>query len=288
VWAALDAVSISAVGLMVKRASRDLEEVRIPLLGVMGAFVFAAQMINFPVGAGTSGHLVGGALLASTLGAAPAVLVMTTIIAIQALVFQDGGILALGANVFNMAVAGVLVGYWPYRLWGANRRNAAIWTGGFLSVMASGTLALAELLISGVAMPHVWVLTSLGLFAVNAIIEGAITVSVIQALEKLNPGFVQRPGRSSGRVLAALSGAGVLLGIAGFLLASSAPDGIQRLGQGLGLTAKTSFDTPFANYTFGHFESAWLRRAAAGLAGLLLIYAVCAAGARMIGRRRSA
>lgn len=288
VWAALDAVSISAVGLMVKRASRDLEEVRIPLLGVMGAFVFAAQMINFPVGAGTSGHLVGGALLASTLGAAPAVLVMTTIIAIQALVFQDGGILALGANVFNMAVAGVLVGYWPYRLWGANRRNAAIWTGGFLSVMASGTLALAELLISGVAMPHVWVLTSLGLFAVNAIIEGAITVSVIQALEKLNPGFVQRPGRSSGRVLAALSGAGVLLGIAGFLLASSAPDGIQRLGQGLGLTAKTSFDTPFANYTFGNFESAWLRRAAAGLAGLLLIYAVCAAGARMIGRRRSA
>jgi cobalt/nickel transport system permease protein len=288
VWAALDAVSISAVGLMVKRASRDLEEVRIPLLGVMGAFVFAAQMINFPVGAGTSGHLVGGALLASTLGAAPAVLVMTTIIAIQALVFQDGGILALGANVFNMAVAGVLVGYWPYRLWGANRRNAAIWTGGFLSVMASGTLALAELLISGVAMPHVWVLTSLGLFAVNAIIEGAITVSVIQALEKLNPGFVQRPGRSSGRVLAALSGAGVLLGIAGFLLASSAPDGIQRLGHGLGLTAKTSFDTPFANYTFGNFESAWLRRAAAGLAGLLLIYAVCAAGARMIGRRRSA
>jgi cobalt/nickel transport system permease protein len=288
VWAALDAVSISAVGLMVKRASRDLEEVRIPLLGVMGAFVFAAQMINFPVGAGTSGHLVGGALLASTLGAAPAVLVMTTIIAIQALVFQDGGILALGANVFNMAVAGVLVGYWPYRLWGANRRNAAIWTGGFLSVMASGTLALAELLISGVAMPRVWVLTSLGLFAVNAIIEGAITVSVIQALEKLNAGFVQRPGRSSGRVLAALTGAGVLLGIAGFLLASSAPDGIQRLGQGLGLTAKTSFDTPFANYTFGHFESAWLRRAAAGLAGLLLIYAVCAAGARMIGRRRSA
>ncbi|HYL34982.1 MAG TPA: energy-coupling factor ABC transporter permease [Bryobacteraceae bacterium] len=288
VWAALDAVSISAVGLMVKRASRELEETRVPLLGVMGAFVFAAQMINFPVGAGTSGHLVGGALLACTLGPAPAVLVMTTIIAIQAIVFQDGGVLALGANVFNMAVAGVLVGYWPFQLWGASRRRTAIFMGGFLSVMASGSLALAELLISGVAMPQAWVFTSLGLFAVNAIIEGAITISVIQALEKVNPGFVQQAKRSSGRALAALSGAGVLLGITGFLLASSAPDGIQRLGQRLGISTKPGFDTPLANYTLGHFESAWLRRAAAGLAGLLLIYAICTAGARMIGRRRSA
>ena len=70
VWATLDAVSVPMVGLMVKRASRELQDARIPLLGVMGAFVFAAQMINFPVGVGTSGHLVGGALLAATLGAA--------------------------------------------------------------------------------------------------------------------------------------------------------------------------------------------------------------------------
>ena len=120
VWATLDAVSVPAVGLMVKRASRELEDTRIPLLGVMGAFVFAAQMINFPVGPGTSGHLVGGALLACALGPAPAVLVMTTIIAIQAFVFQDGGVLALGANVFNMAVVGVVAGYWPFHVWGAN------------------------------------------------------------------------------------------------------------------------------------------------------------------------
>src|ERR1700681_2932613 len=112
VWATLDAVAIPAVGFMVKRAGRELEDRRIPLLGVMGAFVFAAQMINFPVGIGTSGHLVGGALLACTLGAAPAVLVMTAIIAMQAFVFQDGGVLALGANVFNIAVVGVLAGFW--------------------------------------------------------------------------------------------------------------------------------------------------------------------------------
>src|SRR5271154_5597723 len=117
-WATLDAVSIPAVGLMVRQAGRELEDTRIPPFGVIGAFVFAAQMINFPVGVGTSGHLVGGALLAYTLGPAPAVLVMTVIIAIQAFVFQDGGVLALGANVFNMAVVGVLAGYLPFQVWG--------------------------------------------------------------------------------------------------------------------------------------------------------------------------
>src|SRR5271165_6751982 len=155
VWGTLDAVSAGAVGVTIRRAGRDLPDTRIPLLGVMGAFVFAAQMINFPVGAGTSGHLVGGALLACTIGPAPAVLVMTTILAIQAFVFQDGGVLALGANVFNMAVAGVLAGYLPYRMWGkGSHRRVAIFLGGFLSVLVSASLALSELLISGVKMPR--------------------------------------------------------------------------------------------------------------------------------------
>src|SRR5437660_5559799 len=154
VWAALDVVSLPAVGLMAKRASRELEEARVPLLGVMGAFVFAAQMINFPVGVGTSGHLVGGALLACTLGAAPASVVMAAILAIQALVFQDGGILALGANAINMAVMGVFAGYLPFRLWGGGRwRRQAIFASGALSLLMSAVLALAELLISGVRMP---------------------------------------------------------------------------------------------------------------------------------------
>src|SRR5215470_2654893 len=118
VWAAMDIISLPSIGLLVRRAGRELQDTRIPLLGVMGAFVFAAQMINFPVGIGTSGHLVGGALLACTLGAAPACIVMTAIIAIQAFVFQDGGVLALSANVFNMAIAGVLAGYLPFWMWG--------------------------------------------------------------------------------------------------------------------------------------------------------------------------
>jgi cobalt/nickel transport system permease protein len=289
VWATMDAITVPALGLMVRQAGRELEDTRIPLLGVMGAFVFAAQMINFPVGVGTSGHLVGGALLAFTLGPAPAVLVMTVIIAIQAFVFQDGGVLALGANVFNMAVIGVLAGYWPFHVWGAKRRRAAIFAGAFLSVMVSGSLALGELLMSGVAMPRPVVAISLGLFAASAAIEGAITICVIQAIEKLNTGFVERPHASSRRTLAVLSVAAVTLGLVGFLVASASPDGIQRLGIEMGLTAKTVLHAPLADYSIGSFgESAWMRRATAGLAGLLLIYAVCAATARWLVRRRSA
>src|SRR5213595_2197130 len=121
VCAGLDAAAVPAAGYIVRRAERELEEKKLPLLGVMGAFVFAAQMINFPVGGATSGHLVGSALLSYTLGPAAAGVVMIAILAIQSLVFQDGGILALEANVFNMAIAGVIAGYLPYYFWGAGR-----------------------------------------------------------------------------------------------------------------------------------------------------------------------
>jgi cobalt/nickel transport system permease protein len=289
VWATLDAIAVPAVGLMVRQAGRELDEARIPLLGVMGAFVFAAQMINFPVGIGTSGHLVGGALLAYTLGPAPAALAMTVIVAIQAFVFQDGGVLALGANVFNMAVAGVLVGYWPFLIWGARWRSAAICVGAFLSVMVSGLLALGELLMSGVAMPHSMILVSIALFAASAAIESAITVCVIQAIEKLRSPVLRQPGTTSRRTLAAISGAAIVLGAVGFLVASTAPDGIERLGMKLGLSARTVLHAPLADYSFGSLiDSAWMRRATAGLAGLLLIYAVCAATAHWLVRRRSA
>src|SRR5438876_4567830 len=136
IWASFDLTAVAAAVYIVRRAERELEEKKLPLLGVMGAFVFAAQMINFPVGGATSGHLVGAALLSYTLGPAAASVVMIAILAIQSLVFQDGGILALGANVLNMAIAAVIAGYLPFHFWGAGRaRKAAIFWGGAASVM---------------------------------------------------------------------------------------------------------------------------------------------------------
>ncbi len=107
---------------------------KVPLLGVAGAFVFAAQMINFPVAGGTSGHLLGAALVAILLGPWAAVLVMTAVLVIQCFVFQDGGALALGANILNMGVTGGLLGYVTYAgIGNISQRVSVRYTAAFLA-----------------------------------------------------------------------------------------------------------------------------------------------------------
>lgn len=272
VWAALDAAAIPCLGLAVRRAQRGFDEQRIPLLGVMGAFVFAAQMINFPVGAGASSHLLGGALLAFTLGPAAAAVVMTAILAIQALVFQDGGILALGANVINMAILGVLAGYLPYHLFGSgSARRAAIFAGGALSVLVSALLAMTQLLVSGVPVPPAALGLSTVVFLISAVLEGAITLAVIQSLEAIQPGFVRKPCAARSWAPGALGVAAVLLAGVGVVFASSDPDGIQKL---------TAFDAAA--------DPGWLSEAGAGLGGVGLIYFACLLFSRFVARRRSA
>lgn len=285
VWATLDVAAVPAVACIARRAQRGLEDARVPLLGVMGAFVFAAQMINFPVGIGTSGHLVGGALLACALGPATASVVMCAILAIQALVFQDGGILALGPNIINMAILGVLAGYLPFHIWGTGRRRrSAIFAGGALSVMVSAVLALAELMLSGVRIPTALLGTSLALFLVSAVVEGAITLAAVQALEAMRPGLVRQPAAGRSWALPAAGFAAVLLVAAGVLFASAAPDGVQRLAQQAGIAARATalVRTPFSGYEAAFAASPWLRKAAAGFAGLAMIYGA----ALLIGKRR--
>ncbi len=291
VWATMSAATVPSVAYMVRRAQREVEEARVPLLGVMGAFVFAAQMINFPVGIGTTGHLIGSAVLAYTLGPAAASVVMTAILAVQALVFQDGGLLALGANVFNMAVAGVLAAYLPYHYWGAGRwRKAAIFSGAALSVLTGALLALAQLRFSGVAMPGAVVWVSLGLFTVNALLEGGITLAVMQSLEALNPGWLRKPAASGRTAMGVLLTAAVLLAGAGVLFAASDPDGLEKLAENLGIAshARTLLETPLGDYEMQYLSSGWLRKATAGLAGLALIYGACVVFGKLIARRRSA
>jgi cobalt/nickel transport system permease protein len=291
VWATLDAAAIPAVGYMARRAQRGFDDAKVPLLGVMGAFVFAAQMINFPVGIGTTAHLLGGALLAYTLGPAAASVTMAAILAIQALVFQDGGILALGPNMMNMAITGVLAGYLPYYLWGGGRwRRASIFAGGVLSALVSAVLALSELLISGVRMTLSLLGVSLTLFLVAAVLEGAITVAVIGALEKIQPNFVRRPREGRPFALGALALAGLLLATVGVLVAAAAPDGIQRLGLQTGIASHTQslFSTPFTGYQAAFVAAGWQRKTLGGLAGLALVYGACLIFGRAVARKRSA
>jgi cobalt/nickel transport system permease protein len=285
VWGAMDAVAAPSIAYIARRAQREFDHHKIPLMGVMGAFIFAAQMINFPVGSGTSGHLVGGALLAYTLGPAAASIVMTAILATQALVFQDGGVLALGANVFNMAIAGVFAGYLPYLL--LRGRKTGIFLGGMCSLLVSAALALTELLESGVHMAPAVLAISIGLFVVSAVLEGAITVAVMDALEKIQPGFVRRPAASMnpwGRVGIALSAASLALAGAGVFVASSRPDGIEQLGLQTGLPAhvRTLFASPISEYRVQMMSSPFLSKSLAGIIGLGIIYVVCLAISRVL------
>ena len=281
VWATMDVAALPIVGALVRRAQRGVDDSKVPLLGVMGAFVFAAQMINVPVAGGTSSHLVGAALLAITLGPAPATVVMSAILAIQALVFQDGGILALGANVCNMAVAGTLAGYLPFHIWGAGKwRKAAIFLGGFLSVLVGALMALLELLISRQPVP---VGFSVIVFALSALAEGAITLAVVGAIAAINPKFVRQPGPRSSAALGALAAVAVVLAVVGVLFASTQPDWIERLAH-----ARSFFSSPLANYEATFVTNPWMRKAAAGLAGLALIFGACVVFGRVVSRNRGA
>lgn len=191
------AVSAGGVTYAVRRVSKELQERQVPLIGVTAAFIFAAQMINFPVAGGTSGHLLGGALAAILLGPWAGMLVLTSVLTVQALLFQDGGLLALGANILNMAVIGVLVGWVVYRGLGRVLRKgrsetaissfAAAWT----SVVVAALVAAIELAISGVFRADV-ALTAMG--SVHALIglgEGLITAAVLSFLGVTRPDLLE-------------------------------------------------------------------------------------------------
>jgi len=108
-------ISAGAIGIALRQTRRHLPPRKVPLMGLAAAFVFAAQMLNFPVAGGTSGHMIGGVLCSVLLGPSAAILVIGCVLFVQCFVFADGGVLALGANIFNMAVVGAVGGYFIYQ-----------------------------------------------------------------------------------------------------------------------------------------------------------------------------
>jgi cobalt/nickel transport system permease protein len=188
VAAACAVPAAGAVGYGLRRASRELDERRVPLLGVTAAFVFAAQMLNFPVAGGTSGHFLGAALAAILLGPWLACVVMSVVLVTQAFVFADGGVTALGANVLNMGVIGaLLVGGLMVaaraalpRTRGAFLAVSAI--GAWLAVMAGAAAASMELAVSGTVPLGTVLPAMLGVHALIGIGEGVITAAAVSAV----------------------------------------------------------------------------------------------------------
>ncbi|MBI4870814.1 MAG: energy-coupling factor ABC transporter permease [Candidatus Riflebacteria bacterium] len=189
------ALSAGALTLAYRSAVRRTGDRTVPLLGTMGAFVFAAQMLNFPVGFGASGYLLGSTLAVVCLGLAPAMWVMTSVLVLQCLVFQDGGLLALGANVLNMAVVGCVVSAAVSRVGvplGASPRRFRFTVGvaAWASVVAGAAACAVELAAAGRVALLPAVATLGGIHAVIGLGEAAITVAVLGFLVRQRPDLV--------------------------------------------------------------------------------------------------
>jgi cobalt/nickel transport system permease protein len=177
--------TIAVIAYAVRRTNRHLDDRAVPLLGVMAAFIFAAQMFNFPVVGGTSGHLLGGVLAAVMLGPWAGTLVMTAVVAVQALLFQDGGLVIMGANIFNMGIVGTLGGYALYRgiarlLGGEERgRLPAAGVAAWASVVAASVAMALQLGASDVVPLELALPAMVGVHALIGIGEALITVAAL-------------------------------------------------------------------------------------------------------------
>ena len=167
----------------------------IALMGVMSALIFALHMINFPIIGGTSGHLLGGALAAIVLGPHAGAIVIAVVLIVQAFIFMDGGVVALGANIFNMAIVGVYVSYLIYWLIGriSKKRIAffiSVALASWLSVVIASFFAALELGISGTYAMGITLKAMVGVHSIIGIGEAVITVAVIAFINKVRPDLI--------------------------------------------------------------------------------------------------
>ncbi len=191
------ALAAGSVSYAVKATNRRLGEKQVPMMGILAAFIFAAQMLNFPVAGGTSGHFVGAALAAIILGPWSAVLIMSCVLIVQCLIFQDGGLLALGTNILNMGIIAVFVSHVTYKgIAGITRssktiRLIACGIAGWLSVVASAVACAAELAISG-TVPWQVAIPAMGIVHMAiGVGEGLITVAVLALIMGTRPDLLE-------------------------------------------------------------------------------------------------
>lgn len=286
------ALAMVIVSIATRRTQQDLADRQIPLMGVMAAFIFAAQMINFPVAGGTSGHLLGGALAAMVLGPWGGILVMTAVIAVQALLFQDGGLLAMGANIINMGVVPALIGYGLYRSVAAappKLRAVGIGAAAWLSVEAAALLASLQLWLSGTVALAVVLPAMLGVHALIGVGEALITVAALAAIARIRPdlsGVAVVRGRG-GR---AWVWGGMLMSLGVVLIspwASSHPDGLERVAADLGFLGNEQ-DTALrglSGYTLPYLSNSGVATIGAGVIGILVVAAVVSTFVFVLRRR---
>ncbi|MEV6538723.1 energy-coupling factor ABC transporter permease [Streptomyces sp. NPDC051665] len=327
VSAATGVVAAAAIAVSLRGARRELDERTAPLAGLVAAFIFAVQMLNFPVAAGTSGHLLGGALAAILVGPYTGVLCVSVVLLMQGILFADGGLTALGVNITDMAITTTVVAYAVFRglvkVLPRTRRSitAASFTAALLSVPAAALVFTLLYALGGTtdvslgkvatAMIGVHVLIGVGEAAITALTVGAVIavrpdlVHGARGLEqrlklRVNGELVDAPTqlepvaapRTSRRRLW-IGGLATSLLLAGFVsfYASSNPDGLEKVAADQGIDRQTkehaSADSPLADYGVRDVDDA---RLSGGLAGVIGVGVTVVAGTGVfwaVRKRRS-
>lgn len=296
---ATGALSMGTVTMALRQAKHQLQDKLVPLAGITAAFVFAAQMFNFPVAAGTTGHLLGGALAAILLGPSVGAIVVTIVVIIQALAFADGGLTALGYNVLNMAVIPAYGGYAVFRLC---RRGFPKTTGGVMS--AVGLAGWSSVVMSSVAFSIEWLFGATAPVAFDDVLfamvgvhiligtgEGVISALAVGAVLASRPDLVHGASDLDRRQLADTRVTTRTFVIGGILVslvfaavvsqfAVDNPDGLERVAQDTGIVSSASdhalADSLFADYATGGIANESLSLAVAGVVGALVTLAVAA------------
>jgi len=320
-------VAAGAIAVSLRGARRELDERTAPLAGLVAAFIFAVQMLNFPVAAGTSGHLLGGALAAILVGPFTGVLCVSVVLLMQGILFADGGLTALGVNITDMAVVTTVVSYAVFRglVKVLPRRRRSVTVASFVAALVSvPAAAVAFTLIYAVggttdvslgkvatAMVGVHVLIGIGEAAITALTVGAVVAvrpdlvygarDLRQRLKlRVNGELVDAPApaapvaaRASRRTLW-ISGLVTSLVLAGFVsfYASASPDGLEKVAADQGIDKKAekhaSADSPLADYGVKDIADA---RLSGGLAGVIGVGVTVVAGTGVfwaVRRRRTA
>lgn len=286
-------LSVVLIAFALRQSRAALGDHQVALMGIMAAFVFAAQMINFPVAGGTSGHLIGGTLVAIILGPWAAVLVMTCVIAVQALLFQDGGLLALGFNIFNMSIINPFIGYAVYNAVQKQFPQGKLLGVGIAAWMGTQAAALAcalQLAISGTSPFDVAVPAMLGVHALIGIGEALITVGAFMFIQQTRPDLlgISSPATTYRASWIAV-GLALALAITFFSpLADPNPDGLEKVAEEKGFLdeGESPFYEILPDYTVPFIENEAATTIAAGVIGVLIVAGV-GYGTGRANRRKS-
>ncbi len=284
-------ISIIVIAIAVRKTGKQLGDKQVPLMGILAAAIFAGQMLNFSVTGGTSGHLLGAAIATILLGPWSAVLVMTSVVSIQALVFQDGGILALGTNIFNMAVVGVFTAHFVYnllrRLFGS--KSWSLFISGFIAAWTSifiASLACAlELAFSGTSPANIAIPAMGAIHALIGVGEGLITVGALAVVFASRKDLLDdSQPHKAGNTGVLIGGAIITMILAVFSpMASSHPDGLEWVAEQKGFIdlVQDSAYNIIPDYVVPGISNEAVATILAGIIGALIVFGVAYGIARL-------